>query len=165
MTDNRISAELPAEQQQTAMEAITMVRESLPFLIDVKSDTLRGLPKIGVRNQAFTHKALAVATQTPDILPRSFDIDEMRRDLALYDRLQPILLALMHLQELVETTATVAGSEAYMAALEVYRYAKANGSVAGLDILVDELGQRFNGQGARGRAASEETEESPEAIA
>jgi len=30
-----------------------------------------------------------------------------------------------------------------MAALEVYRYAKANGTLAGLDDLVEKLGERF----------------------
>jgi len=35
------------------------------------------------------------------------------------------------------------GSEAYSAALKVYTYAKASGQGAGLEAVVDELGQRF----------------------
>ncbi len=76
----------------------------------------------------------------------------MRRDLELFEALQPMLLALTHLQELLDDTAVAAGGEAYAAALEVYRYAKANGTVAGLDSLVDEMGQRFAQQSSRGRS-------------
>jgi hypothetical protein len=35
------------------------------------------------------------------------------------------------------------GSEAYMAALAVYNYARAGGQGQALDVLADELGRRF----------------------
>jgi hypothetical protein len=81
--------------------------------------------KLGDRNRAFTRKALEIATQNPDFLPRSFDIEEMRRDFELFEALQPILLALTRLQ-----------------------------TVAGIDNLVDEMGQRFAQQPGWGRSAS-----------
>ncbi len=155
MVDNRISAEFSTQEQHTVMEAIATIRESLPFLIDVSPDERKSMLKLGDRNRAFTRKALEIATQTPDFLPRSFDIDEMRRDLELFESLQPMLLALMKLQELIEDTAVAAGSEAYVAALEVYRYAKANGSVGGLDSLIDEMGRRFAQNGNRGRSTAQ----------
>ena len=51
----------------------------------------------------------------------------------------------------------IAGNEAYGAALEVYRYAKANGSVAGLDDLIDDMGQRFAQKGSRSKAPAPAT--------
>jgi hypothetical protein len=125
-------------------------------LIDVGPQERRSMTKLGDHNRAFTRKALEIATQTPDFLPRSFDITEMRRDLELFEALQPMLLALTRLRELVDDTAVAAGDEAYRAALEVYRYAKANGSVAGLDDLIDEMGRRFAQQGSRAKAQATE---------
>lgn len=148
---NRISNTLPAEDQKTVLAAISTISDQLPFLIGLGPDERKSMTHLGDRNRAFTRKALEIATQNPDFLPRSFDIDEMRRDLELFEALQSILLALTHLTEKIDDTAVAAGSEAYSAALEVYRYAKANGTVAGLDQLIDAMGQRFNQQPARNR--------------
>jgi hypothetical protein len=84
-----------------------------------------------------------VATQNPDFLPRSFDLDEMRQDVELFEALYPILLSLTQLQELVDDTVMEVGSEAYAAGLVVYNYAKASGKGAGLDNVVDDMGRRF----------------------
>ncbi|HSM80714.1 MAG TPA: hypothetical protein VLS96_03455 [Nodosilinea sp.] len=142
--------------QHEVMDLIAQINQKLSFLIDVGPEERRSMAKLGDRNRAFTRKALEIATQTPDFLPRSFDMTEMRRDLELFEALQPMLLALTRLRELVDDTAVAAGDEAYRAALEIYRYAKANGSVAGLDDLIDEMGRRFAQQGSRARAQATE---------
>jgi hypothetical protein len=41
---------------------------------------------MGDKSRAFVSKALEVARQNPDFLPRSFDLDEMKRDVELLDR-------------------------------------------------------------------------------
>ncbi len=76
---------------------------------------------------------MEVATLNPEFLPRSFNLEEMRRDLATYEDLYPVLLSLTQLQELVDDTCIAAGSEAYAPALAIYNYAKASGDVTGLD--------------------------------
>ncbi|NJL39284.1 MAG: hypothetical protein HC840_18455 [Leptolyngbyaceae cyanobacterium RM2_2_4] len=154
MPANRVSASLSPAEQQDVMDAIATIVQNLSFLVDLGPEERRGMAKLGDRNRAFTRKALEIATQNPDFLPRSFDLEEMRRDFELFEALQPMLLALTRLRELIDDTAVAAGNEAYESALEVYRYAKANGRVAGLDNLVDEMGQRFAQQSGRGRSAS-----------
>lgn len=88
-------------------------------------------------------KALEVAVQNPDFLPRSFDIEEMKKDVELFEALYPIVLALSQLQELLDDTIAIVGSEAYMAALAVYDYAKKNKGDAGLEAAVDDMARRF----------------------
>ncbi len=78
----------------------------------------------------------------------------MRRDLALYEALYPVLLSLTQLQELVDDTCIAAGSEAYTAALAIYNYAKASGDVAGLDAVIDEMGRRFTRSSKKKKAAT-----------
>ncbi|MBE9035648.1 hypothetical protein [aff. Roholtiella sp. LEGE 12411] len=144
MSDNRISANLSQRDREEVMQAITTIREKLPFLIDLTAEERRSLPKLGDKSRAFVSKALEVATQNQDFLPRSFDLDEMRRDVELFDALYPVLLSLTQLQELVDDTFIASGSEAYTAALAVYNYAKASGNVAGLDAVIDDMGRRFS---------------------
>jgi hypothetical protein len=70
-------------------------------LIGLTIEERKSLPKLGDKSQAFVTKALEVATQNPDFLPRSFDLYEMRRDVELFETLYPVLLSLIQLQELV----------------------------------------------------------------
>lgn len=143
MSDNRISASLSQADREAVMKAIATIREKLPFLVDLTTEERRALPKMGDKSRAFVSKALEVATQNQDFLPRSFDLEEMRRDVEMFEALYPLLLSLNQLQELMDDTYVAVGSEAYAAALLVYNYAKASGKGAGLDAVVDEMGRRF----------------------
>ncbi|AVH70201.1 hypothetical protein [Nostoc sp. 'Lobaria pulmonaria (5183) cyanobiont'] len=144
MSENRISASLAPADREAVMQAIATIREKLPFLVDLTTEERRTMLKMGDKSRAFVSKALEVATQNPNFLPRSFDLEEMRRDLGLFESLYPVLLSLTQLQELVDDTCIASASEAYAAALAVYSYAKASGDVTGLDGVIDEMGRRFN---------------------
>ncbi|ASC73736.1 hypothetical protein XM38_047080 [Halomicronema hongdechloris C2206] len=143
MVTNRVSATLDSSELQTMMAAIATIPEKLSFFAGLTPEERKSLLKMADTNEAFARRALEVATQTPDFLPCSFDLEEMQRDLTLFTSLQPVILAVTQLQEMLTYTATAAGNEAYTAALEVYRYAKANGTMAGLDDLVEKLGEWF----------------------
>jgi hypothetical protein len=143
MPDNRISATLSPADQQAVLTAIQTIREKLPFLIDLSPEDRHALPKMGDKTRGFVSQALALAEQNPDILPRSFDTEEMRKDVELLDALSPVFLALSQLNELIDDTLLEAGSEAYAAALNVYQYVRAAGKGAALDGALDALGQRF----------------------
>lgn len=143
MSKNIISAALTQKDRDDVLQAIATIKEKLPFLIDLTNEERKSLPKLGDKSRAFVSKALEVATQNPEFLPRSFDLEEMRKDVQLFEALYPLLLSLGQLQELVDDTYLAAGSEAYAAALQVYNYAKASGQGAGLESVVEEMGQRF----------------------
>jgi hypothetical protein len=143
MATNKVTTKLSAADREAVMEAISTIRQKLPFLIDLSTEERKALPKLGDKSRAFVSKALEIAAQNPDFLPRSFDLDEMRRDMELFEALYPILLSLTQLQELVDDTSVAVNSEAYAAGLLVYNYAKASGKGAGLDSMVDDLGRRF----------------------
>ena len=143
MTATPISATLTQADRAAVMDAIATIKDRLPFLVDLSVEERKALPKIGDKSRAFVSKALEVAIQNPDFLPRSFDLDEMRKDVQLFEAIYPLVMALAQLQELMDDTYTLVGSEAYAAALQVYNYAKASGQGSGLDAVVDELGQRF----------------------
>ncbi|MFN6569705.1 hypothetical protein [Dendronalium sp. ChiSLP03b] len=143
MPENQISASLTLANREAVMDAIATIKDKLPFLIDLTTEERRTLPKMGDKSRAFVSKALEVATQNPDFLPRSFDVDEMRRDIELFEALYPVLLSLTQLQELVDDTYLAVGSEAFAAGLMVYNYAKASSKGTGLESMVDDMGRRF----------------------
>ena len=143
MSDNRVSAVLAQADKDAVLAAIETIREKLPFLIDLTPEQRHALPKMGDKSNAFVAKAAEVAKQNSDFLPRSFDVDELAKDVALYENLRSIALALTPLAELVDDTLVEVGSEAYAGALVVYQYAKNAGQGAALDSVVDELGKRF----------------------
>ncbi|MEP0983883.1 hypothetical protein NC980_25460, partial [Leptolyngbya sp. AS-A5] len=83
-------------------------------------------------------------SRNPDSLPRSFDVEEMRKDLELFQDLNQILMSLTQLQDMVNDTCMVVGSEAYTAALTVYDYAKKSGVNAnGMEPIVAEMREHF----------------------
>jgi hypothetical protein len=149
MTTKSISANISKVDREMVMQAIATIKEKLPFLVDLTTEERKALPKLGDKSRAFVSKALEVAAQNPDFLPRSFDLDEMRRDVELFEALYPILLSLTQLQELVDDTFVAVGSEAYAAGLMVYNYAKASGKGAGLDAALDDMGRRFARKSSR----------------
>ena len=143
MAQNRVSASLSLTGQMAVLDAVKAIKEEMEFLIDLSIQERRELPKMGDKSRAFVSRALDVATQNPDFLPRSFDLAEMRRDVELFEAMHPVMLAVKQLNELVEDTYMAVGSEAYSAALSVYTYAKASDQGAGLDAVVKDLGVRF----------------------
>ena len=156
MTENRISASLSPEDKQAVLAAIATIKKKLPFLLGLSRSESKSLQRLGDKSRGFVAKALEVATQNPDFLPRSFDIEEMRKDVELFEALYPIVLAVSQLQELLDDTVAVVGNEAYMAALAVYNYAKAVKGNAGLEAAVDDMARRFTRKSSSG--ASEEAE-------
>jgi hypothetical protein len=143
MPENRISASLTPEDKQAVMAAIATLREKF------SPEERRSLPKMGDKSRAFVQKALELAQQNEGILPRAFDLEEMRKDVQLAADLYPILLAIAQLHEWVDDTYLVVGSEAYAGALLIYNAAKMN-NIGGLDDALDELGKRF-ARKARGK--------------
>ncbi len=147
MNDNRVSAALSTEDLDAVIAAIATIKAKLPFLIDLTPDESKTLPRLGDKSRAFTAKAIEMATQNPEFLPRFFDLEEAKQDLRLFEALYPITVALAQLSELLGDTTAVAGSEAYAAARLIYGFAKASNMGAGLDPLIEDLGKRFKKSG------------------
>jgi hypothetical protein len=143
MSDNRISATLSQADRQAVLDAVNTIRTKLPFLIDLSPEERKALPKMGDTGRGFVAQALEVAEQNPDILPRAFDVAEMRKDVELLNALLPVVMAFAQLNELLDDTYTEVSSEAYAAALLVYQYVRAAGKGSALDGALDALGQRF----------------------
>ncbi|HEY9620709.1 MAG TPA: hypothetical protein V6C78_10085 [Crinalium sp.] len=143
MTTPTIDATLTQQEIDEIVAALKTIRDRLPFLIGLSAQERRQIPKMGRKSQTFAVRALDMATQHNDVMPRHLNVEEARRDLALFESLNPILQAVSHLRELLEDTQILAGSEAYAAARLAYNSAKVSGKNLGLDDIIDDLSQQF----------------------
>jgi hypothetical protein len=144
MPNNTISAILSPADQEVIFDAIAIMKDKLGFAVGLTQEERKGISRMGDKTRAFVSKAIEVATQNAEIMPRCLDVDEMRKDVELVEALYPIMLAISQLQELIEDTYLLAGSEAYAAARMAYNSARANGKAMGLDAAVEEMGRRYS---------------------
>jgi hypothetical protein len=140
---NSISGALSLEDQAEIAAAIATIREKLPFMIELTPKAKLALPKMGDKSRTFVHKVVEVANRHPEYLPGTINLAEMRRDVELFEAIYPILMELNQLQTELDDTLTAIGSDAYSAALQIYRIVKAHGEGKGLDSLVEDMGRRF----------------------
>ncbi|MEB3211600.1 MAG: hypothetical protein VKL39_09595 [Leptolyngbyaceae bacterium] len=143
MTIQPVNATLTQQEIDEAIAALKIVQERLPFLIGLSAQERRQLSKMGRKSQTFTVRALDMAVQHNDVMPRHLNIEEARKDLALFEALGPILQAVNHLRELLEDTRMLVGSEAYAAARLAYNSARVSGKKLGLDDIIRDLSYQF----------------------
>ena len=139
---NQISATITPKEMEAIKSAIATIQSKLPFLVDIGTKEIRRMAKAGDLSEAFLQKALAIAEQSPDILPRNFAIEEFRADMALAASLEEITLSLQKLLERIGNTIIVARSDAYGHALITYDRSKKS-ATQGLHAATLDLGQRF----------------------
>ena len=164
MSQDRVSGNLSADDRAAILQSIEAAQARLPFLTDLDPEENRTLLRIGDKTEAFVRRALDVAERNPDMLPRSFDLEEMRADVDLYFQLQAIDWALTQFKELVSDTVGAVGEDAYRAALEVYSYAKL-GSAEGVDELRELMRRRFQRSGSGSGAGSDDSDPEPDGAA
>ncbi|MDX9724229.1 MAG: hypothetical protein RBU37_26005 [Myxococcota bacterium] len=140
---NRVSAELSSETEESILVELAHLRKSMPFLLSLSSEDRIELLKMSSKSVGFVQSCAELVKRQPEILPGTFDKEEFLRDAELYQRLSRILPVLAQLCADLEDTQRVVGSEAYAAALHVYRYAKLSNAEGQLEASIDELGKRF----------------------
>lgn len=121
---NNISADLTERDKQEIYEAIDLIRRKLSFAKDFTDDERSSLMRLGKTGRNFVEKAQNLVERSPGILPRSFDLEEFKRDADLYQELGNIADELHRLTDRVADTEAAVGSDAFTAALVVYQSGK-----------------------------------------
>lgn len=143
MTISKIDVDLSAADIEEVLASLEAIHKKLSFLIGLTPNERRQIAKLGRKSQTFVAKALDVATQHSNLMPGCLNIEEARRDLLLFESLNPVLQSISQLKELIEDTQMLAGSEAYAAARVAYSSIKTVGKSRGLDDVVQDLAQQF----------------------
>ncbi len=150
MNDNRISKVLEVKEVNAINHSISTLRESLGFLQNLTPLERKNLPKINNANKIFTEDSIHVLESKPKWVPEALTAVEARKDLTLFEQLDPVILELEGLLRQLKDTQIIAGSEAYKTALTVYRLADAGrkmpieGAQSSYELLKTRFSQSVN---------------------
>jgi len=131
---------------------LNQVQALLPsFIIGFSPKEYQSIPRINVSNKSFTQDALGILANIATLYPSFINAGNLANDLSLYGQLDELATISRQLTEKIEDTQMLAGSEAYVTALSVYRLTEA-AAVAGMpgaDVLYQQLRERFATSGIR----------------
>lgn len=156
MAYQNITGSLSPADIQEIKAALQTVQKKLPFLVTLSVEERRKLVKMGDKSLAFVSNSVSAAQSNREILPASFDVEELVRDYQLATTLTELLISMRQLTEQVDDTLLAVGSEAMSGSLTVYDYVKtASKKTPGLKTLAEQLGERFKAiKGRPSKAAS-----------
>lgn len=143
--------------QITAVKgALETINTNLPFLIGLTIEERISLPAIDVNNKTFTQDAINAGLNNASLIPSYVSIPNMELDITLFNQLDEIIMLHKQLLEKLQDTQLLAGSEAYVSALALYKLfgAAADAGVPGADAVYSQLRERFAGQGGTGTPAT-----------
>ena len=135
MSQNIVSISLSTDDLSAIRSMLAGLEDKLSAMVELTAAQRLELVKMGPTSEAFVRQSLATLEQDPDILPRSFDLEEMQRDLQALDQLRPIFSRLRQLAGRADDTERALGNDLYESALAAYRFAKATDGSAVADAL------------------------------
>ena len=148
MSYQNIAATLSPQDIQEIKAALQTVQKKLPFLITLSTEERRKLVKMGDKSLAFVNNSITAAQSNREILPATFDVEELVQDYQLAAALTELLTSMQQLTEQVDDTLMAVGSEAMTSSLTVYDYVKtASKKTPGLKTVAEQLGERFKAIG------------------
>ena len=118
--ENRISAQLTNEDIREIGEMVERIKEKMPFLLQLAEADRTNIPAVDRAGKTFIADALQAARDKNEVLPNYVSVDELEKDLKLFDALSRVLAPLTQLYTAVEDTKRVAGAEAYTSAMVIY---------------------------------------------
>ena len=145
MGQNLISSHLSAEQWTQLDQGLAQMQAALePMLVAISTGTKKAMVKMGDGSEAFCRKAVGVMGENIGLMPRDFDLAEVRRDLDAHDALNDRIIRLTQLLERMRDAEMALGSDVMVASLEGYAVLKAVGKGEGVEALKRMLGKRFD---------------------
>ncbi len=126
----------------------TLKAKLMPALKAVKSEEKSELPKMGDKTYSFVTKALEYCEANPELVPPFLDTDEFKRDLKSIEMLRSFYSPIEQVAEMLSDSMTLAGSDAYSAALMFYGSVKSakKSNVAKAGTIFDDLSSKFPGK-------------------
>lgn len=140
-----ISAEITQEVIDQIAADLADIQAKLPFAVKLSPAVKKAMPKLEDARSPFVSKCIFYARKEPKIIPPFTNLDELERDLKLFNNLQDIAKEVNRLADIVNDTRIAAGSDAYSAALTIYNSAKqaAKMNIPGTKAIVDDLKTSF----------------------
>ncbi|MDX2303890.1 MAG: hypothetical protein NW226_13875 [Microscillaceae bacterium] len=147
--ENLVSLNIPDADMTAINQAIQTLQDKLlPHLLELNKAEKESIPKMKDKTIAFVTKATEHSEQKPMLVPQYVDVKEMRKDLEAVELFRQLSNSINQIAKGLDDTMTVAGSEAYIAALAFYQSVKVGAklNVPGAQEVYDDLSVRFPGR-------------------
>lgn len=142
--EKNVSAVVTAEDVQKVIALIQQAESLLPFLISLSNEERIALTKLGPKSVDFLGDSNETVNAFPTIMPSTFNKVEFAKDTDVVKVLVTIKMIVDAFQQKIDDTLMEVGSEAMMAALEVYAQVQLQkDSVPGLRSAYEKLKSRF----------------------
>lgn len=153
---NRIARSLNEQEIATLDTAIKTLETTFSWLTGLSTEDRKSIPKINNSNKTFAEDALNGLGNNPAIFPAYLSTADLQQDLQLFTQIEPYYQRYLSFTEKLGDTQMLAGSEAYISALSVYRLSEAAAvaGVPGSDTLFNLLKKRFENQGNQGSSVA-----------
>ncbi|MCP5106631.1 MAG: hypothetical protein GY950_24820 [bacterium] len=125
MSTNKISAELSSESEDSILQSIRTLRESLPALVTLDTETRKRLAKLGRRNVGFVDVCVDHAEKNPQFMVGYQSLEEFLKDVNYRDAVRRIKVELDALKRDIDDTVLLTESETYQASRLFYKTVKA----------------------------------------
>lgn len=149
LANNRLSVTIDAAVMTQVRNAFSTINTLLPFMIGLTNDERMTLPKMNVVNKQFVTDALHAIENNGSLFPPYINAQELNNDLTVYNQLDELVTLAQQLTEKLRDTQMLAGSEAYVSALTIYRLIESasHAGLPGTDTIYAQLAERFANQG------------------
>jgi hypothetical protein len=145
--ENLVSLSItPADLQDIQNAVATLKSKLLPYLLELSTDEKLSIPKMKDKTLAFVTKSYEHAVNHPTLVPAYVDVAEFKKDINAVEQLRQLSTPLDEIAKALDDTMTVAGSEAYVAALSFYNSVKsaAKNNVPGGQVVYEDLKTQFH---------------------
>ncbi|MEQ9204041.1 MAG: hypothetical protein RLO09_15695 [Cyclobacteriaceae bacterium] len=151
-TGNAISIEIPQADIDAVKAALATIQTTLaPYVLALTPEQRKTIPKMRDGTVPFVSKVMDYATSDPQFTPPYMDVPEMKKDFDATLALLPLLRTVDQIEDNLNDTTMLAGSEAFIAALSYYNSVKmaAKMNIPGAKAIFDDLRVRFEANGNR----------------
>jgi hypothetical protein len=149
-TGNAISIEIPQADIDAVRAALATIQTTLaPYVLALSPEQRKTIPKMSDGTVPFVSKVMDYVVSDPQFTPPYTDVPEMKKDFDATLALLPLLRTIDQIEDNLNDTTMMAGSEAYVAALSYYNSVKmaTKMNIPGAKAIYDDLRVRFEGQG------------------
>lgn len=150
MPQNLVSLDLGVDAVAKLDQAIAALEAFTAAFVTLSAQERQDLLKMGDKSAIFCQQTIMVLEQNTDILPATFDYDEMTADMGAYQLLGPRVLRLREVLAKMEDTQMALGSDVMVAASEGYALMKLFGKAEGLSELQQAMRVRRPGRPRKG---------------
>lgn len=145
--ENKHVQAIPASVLAEALQHIVAAQTALqPYVLPLTPEERRNLPKMGDKTLSFVEKSYDYALQNTALRPPYLDMQAFEIDKSDATGLRTLNNASRQLEEYIDDTEMLAGSEAYQAALVFYNAVKlqAQQDIPGAKAVYEELKKYFH---------------------